>query len=164
MSKRNTTELAYLRSAVQNASAVGLVVILYDLLISDLERAIAAMATGEIEKRTTEIKHAFLVLQQLEGSLQMEAGGEAAKNLSNFYAALRCKILEAQIKVSPEILKRQIELILSVRKAWQEVDPSGPSVPTSVSQAPAHSDGHKPRAAAAAAGAGTETRGTNWTA
>lgn len=157
--KKNPTELAYLRSAVQSASGVGLVIILYDLLIADLERAIAAMAQGEIEKRSAEIKHAFLVLQQLEGSLQMEEGGEAAKNLANFYSALRCKILEAQIKVSPEMLRRQIELILSVRAAWQQVDPSSPQVARSKSL----ETGEEIHRASAAA-AGGDGGGTTWTA
>lgn len=157
MTKKNTTELAYLRNAVQSASAVGVVIILYDLLIADLERAIIAMGQGQIEERTAEIKHAFLILQQLDGSLQIETGGEAAKNLSNFYSALRSKILEAQIKVSPEILKRQIELVLSVRKAWQQVDPANSDVASTPPESAS-----KPRAAAAAAGA--ESGNSTWTA
>jgi flagellar secretion chaperone FliS len=112
----------YLRAAAQSATAVGLVIILYDLLIHDLEQAIAAFADRDIERRSAEIKHSLLVLQQLEGSLDRENGGEAAKHFSAFYSALRCKIFEAQLKGSPEILKQQIELVLDVRQAWQQVD------------------------------------------
>jgi flagellar secretion chaperone FliS len=157
--KKNQAQLTYLRAAVRNATSVGLVVILYDLLVGDLERAVAAIAKGDIEKRSAELRHAFLVLQQLEGSLQKETGGEAAQNLANFYSALRCKILEAQIKVNPETLKRQIELILSVRKAWEQVDPA--TAPASMS---APNEAQRPKAAAAAAGAGAETTTANWTA
>lgn len=123
---RTPTERAYLTAAVQNASAAGLVMILFDLLINDLKNAIAAMESGDIEKRTAELKHGFLVLQQLQDSVDMENGGDAASNFSNFYSAIRCKMMEAQLQKSPEILRRQIELLLDVRQAWQQVSTPSP--------------------------------------
>jgi flagellar secretion chaperone FliS len=119
---RTETEKTYLCSKVQNTSSAGLVIILFDLLIADLERAIAAIAEGNIEKRSTELKHAFLLLQQLEDSLDRENGGQAAQTFSAFYSAARAKLLEAHIKVSPEMVRRQIDLLLQVRQAWQQVD------------------------------------------
>lgn len=119
---RHNTELTYLRAAVQDASPVGLVIVLYDLLIGDLKRAIAAMANKDVEERSKELKHAFLVLQQLDGSLEMETGGEAAINLSRFYGALRANIMDAHVTVKPEILTRQIQLLLEVREAWEQAD------------------------------------------
>jgi len=119
---RSASERNYLNAAVQNASQVGLVIIVMDLLVADLRRVIEAMSRGEIEKRTAELNHAFLALQQLEGSLDLEHGGEAAKNFSRFYSAVRAKLLEAHIKVDPELFQRQIDLILDVRAAWEQVD------------------------------------------
>jgi flagellar secretion chaperone FliS len=134
--KRTETEVTYLRAAVQNASPAGLVIILFDMLIGDLERVIAAIAARDVEKRSAELKHAFLVLQQLQGSLDMENGGEAAKNFSRFYASIRSKLLEAHLKISREIVRRQIELLLDVRQAWQQSDRAGiASAPTISSQA-----------------------------
>jgi len=119
---RTQTELTYLRAAVQNASPAGLVIILFDLLINDLRRVIEAMQKGDIEKRSTELKHAFLLLQQLEGSLDIENGGDAAIHFSRFYSAVRSKLMEAHVKVSPEIVNRQIDLLFDVRQAWQQID------------------------------------------
>lgn len=154
---RTKAELTYLRSVAQNASQVGLVILLLDLLTSDLQRAIAALQMGEIEKRAAEIKHAFLVLQQLEGSLNREDGGEAARHFSSFYSFVRSKILEAHIKMNPEILKQQIELILRVRQAWQQVDTPSPGA--SSAQTGSSANGQHTKAAAASAGATA-----NWTA
>jgi flagellar protein FliS len=153
--KKSQTELTYMRTAAQNASPAGLVVILYDLLVHDLEQAITAFAERNIETRTKEIKHAFLVLQQLEGSLDMEQGGESAQHLSRFYSALRRNILQAQIKADPGILRKQIDLVLDVRQAWQQIDKPNLASATG----PVASD----RAAAAAAGSG-EAGPSNWTA
>jgi flagellar protein FliS len=165
--KKSQTELTYLRAAAQNATPAGLVIILYDLLVHDLEQAIAAFADRDVEKRTAEIKHSFLVLQQLEGSLDKENGAEAAKHLASFYAALRSKILEAHIKASPEILRQQINLVLDVRQAWQQVDKPNlgagdvSAVNTRTPGSTATAEKQKSMAAAAAAG---ETSSMNWTA
>ena len=119
---RNQTELTYLRASVQNASAVGLVIVLYDLLISDLRGAIEAIGKRDIEERSRHVKHAFLVIEQLEQSLDMENGGDAARNLSRFYAAVRANVMKAHSATSSEILTRQIELVFQVRSAWVQVD------------------------------------------
>jgi flagellar secretion chaperone FliS len=118
------TDLSYRRASVENASAVGLVIILYDLLIHDLGQAMEAIAKKDVEARSKAIKHAFLVLQQLEGSLERENGGEAADNLSKFYAVMRARIFEAHTKVVSEILEEQVRLLLDVRQAWEKVDPA----------------------------------------
>jgi flagellar protein FliS len=161
--KKTQTELAYLRAAAQSATATGLVILLYDLLISDLERAAAAIADGDIEKRSAEIRHAFLILQQLEGSLDKENGGQAAIHFSRFYSVLRCRILEAQIKASREILQEQIRLIFEVRKAWQQVDT--PTQPHSLADRGLATSraGMEQARAAAASGNGNGVR-SNWTA
>jgi len=159
--KKSQTELTYLRAAAQSATPAGLVIILYDLLVHDLEQAIAAFADGDIERRTAEIKHSFIVLQQLEGSLDRENGAEAAKHLSAFYSVLRCKILEAQMKASPEILRQQIDLVLDVRQAWQQVDK--PNLGSSTAAEPVASSQGTGQSMAAAAGAG-EVASMNWTA
>ncbi|MFZ0284221.1 MAG: flagellar export chaperone FliS [Terriglobales bacterium] len=143
--KRSPTERAYMTAALENASAAGLVIILFDLLVTDLKNAIAAMESRDIEKRTAELKHGFLVLQQLQGFVDMENGGDAAKHFSAFYSVIRCKMLEAQWKKSPEILQRQIELLLDVRQAWQQVStpvvsPSQQSASASVSPAKTDQD------------------------
>ena len=125
---RTQTERTYLATAVQNASPAGLVVILFDLLIADLNGAIAAIECNAVEELADKVKHAFLVLQQLDGSLDMERGGQAAKHFSSFYSAIRCKVLEGQIKRSSDTLRRQIELLFEVRQAWQHVDQSNVGV------------------------------------
>jgi flagellar secretion chaperone FliS len=122
--RRNPTELSYRRAAVQNASHIGLVIILYDMLIEDLHFAIAAIQQGDIEKRASELKHGFMVLQQLEGSLDMENGGDAARNLSRFYSVIRANLLEAHFKSSAPMLQRQIELLQDVRQAWEQANAS----------------------------------------
>jgi flagellar protein FliS len=120
------TESSYRRALVENASSVGLVIILYDLLIKDLKEAIAAIERRDTEARSAAIKHSFVVLQQLEGSLDHENGGEAARHFAGFYSYVRGRIFAAHFKISVEILAEQIGRLLELRQAWQQVDPANP--------------------------------------
>ena len=154
--KRDQTELSYLRAAVQNASPVGLVIILFDQLINDLKGAIEAIEKRDVEQRSAQLKHGYLVLQQLQESLDMEKGGTAAQHFAAFYSAVRAKMLEAHIQVRPEILRRQIDLLIDVRQAWQQIENQGllpPPANTAVTPNPP-----------VRPGAIQEERTTDWTA
>jgi flagellar secretion chaperone FliS len=118
----NRNQLAYQEAAVRNANAIDLVIMLYDILARDLHGAIEAMESGNIEVRTARLKHGFLALQQLEGSLQMDEGGELAVDMSRFYAMLRNQMLKAQVEKDPGVLRELIQLLFSVREAWVEVN------------------------------------------
>lgn len=114
----------YLRAAVAGASPVGLVVLLYERLITDLTRAVAAMEKRDMEARTAEINHAFLILAQLEGSLDSSQAPEAARTQALFYSVARAKILEAHLKSSRQMLEEQIVLLHDVQAAWEQADPA----------------------------------------
>jgi flagellar protein FliS len=127
--RRNETELSYRRSAIEGASPIGLVIALYDTLSGDLRRAASAIRNHDIEARCKDLNHAALVLGQLEDWIDQKNGGELAQNLSNFYAYIRAKMLEASLNQSAQLLEAQIDLISQVRSAWQQRDMSSLQAP-----------------------------------
>lgn len=114
--------LAYREAASMGASPVGMVVLLYDRLLHDIHDAIGAMKTGDLEVRSTAVNHALLILQQLQGRLDFISGGAAARQLDTFYSHIRAKLLEAQIRQSPEMMLAQVQAIAQVRESWTEVE------------------------------------------
>jgi flagellar secretion chaperone FliS len=132
----NRTQVAYQEAAVRNANPIELVIMLYDILARDLHGAIEAMEAGSIEARTTKLKHGFLALQQLEGSLPIEEGGDLAAGMSRFYSMLRAQMMKAQVQQDPAILRELIQLLFSVREAWVELN-SRQAVTQEVATAPA---------------------------
>jgi flagellar protein FliS len=118
----NRTQVAYQETAVRNANAIELVIMLYDILARDLHGAIDAMEAGNIEARSVKIKHGFLALQQLEGSLPIDQGGDLAADMSRFYSMLRAHMMKAQVQQDPAILRELIQLLFSVREAWVELN------------------------------------------
>lgn len=123
-----TASLEYRRAATQHASVVGLVIALHDTLVGDIRRAAEALERNDIQARCDQLIHGFKILQQLESMLDMENGGQAALNIQRFYAHVRGQLLLAQFKLSSAILYKQIEIVLDVRSAWQQVDSAAAQV------------------------------------
>jgi flagellin-specific chaperone FliS len=78
------------------------------------------MQKSEIENRSAQIAHALIVLQQLQGTLDFERGGSAARQFEQFYNLVRAKLLEAQIRGSSELMRQQIRCMSEVRDSWQQ--------------------------------------------
>ncbi len=135
----NDANVAYRQTEALTADPVGLVVILYDLLLKDLREAVLALAASDVERRASAIRHSLLVLQQLQGTLDMEHGGPVATNLEQFYNFTRAKLLEGQIKASSEIFEQQITFVVSIREAWQQrrSEQLAISVPSGKEESPA---------------------------
>jgi flagellar secretion chaperone FliS len=115
---------AYRESAARSATPVALVVMLYDQLVQDLQHAREAIEQGNIEERTRQLDHAFVVVAHLQDKLDLAQGGEVARKLGRFYNMLRTNLLTAQIQVSSELLGQQIAYLISLREAWVEVEKS----------------------------------------
>lgn len=120
----NDIQLSYRNSAIEGASPIGLVVVLYDRLVVDIRCAAAAIRANDIERRCRELNHASWILGQLEDWIDKTNGGELAGNLSNFYAHVRGKLTEAAVTKSATVLDELIELISQLRSAWQQRDSS----------------------------------------
>jgi flagellar protein FliS len=135
------TELAYRKTALGGAGGLGLMIALYDTLAGDLRRAAEAERRNDIEKRCKEVNHALLVIAHLDDAINRGSGGELAQQLRAFYSALRCKMIEAQARRSPEMLEENMARILEIRAAWQKTETGDATSPAHVPgwvQAPAY--------------------------
>lgn len=100
---------------------------LYDGAIVALERAVIAIEAHDIPKKCDHLKRAMAIIVQLEGTLNMELGGEVAQTLKSFYMYARAQATKANIENSPGILRSLIEKFSTVRDAWDQIaHPSPP--------------------------------------
>lgn len=113
--------LSYREAAARGATPVQLVLFLYEQALADMRRALVALQRGNVEARTREINHAIVVIGHLHATLDMDRGGEVAKNLARFYGTLRQGLVDAQCRQSAELLQQQISYLELVREAWLEV-------------------------------------------
>jgi flagellar protein FliS len=142
---KNTLEakLAYRENSVRGATPIELVVILFEAALDDMRRAASCTEPSEIEERAVTIRHAMLILQQLQGTLDFEKGGLVARQFEQFYNLIRAKLLEAQLRNSPELMQQPIRFMSEVRDCWvhakKQIEPA-PARPPAPVLPPANTD------------------------
>ena len=125
------TAFAYQQSTAIAASSVGQVVALYDRILRDFRGAIAAIGAGRIEERVDSLNHAQTIIGELQGVLDFERGGEAARHLNNFYTVTRGMAIEAGVKSSVEMLQELVAMFARLRAAWAQAEQTvAPTEPT----------------------------------
>ncbi|SDF34881.1 flagellar export chaperone FliS [Terriglobus roseus] len=108
----------YQEQALSGATGVELIVALYDGWIRFLYRAAAACDADDVIERRYAVKRALDILMYLEARLRPDIGGEPAKALSDFYAAMFTMTLEASHSGSSEEMQKVIACVRNVKEAW----------------------------------------------
>lgn len=111
----------YRQHALEGASAVDLVVALYDGIIRFLSTAAAAAERGDVTGRRVAVKRALDIILHLQARLRMDVGGSPAQALSEFYASIFAQILKASQSASKEKFEHAIACVQNVRDAWKQV-------------------------------------------
>jgi flagellar protein FliS len=123
---------SYQEHALEGASAVELVVALYDGILRFLHSAIEAVERGDQAGRRVAVKRALDIIIHLQARLRMDVGGRPAQVLSEFYASVFAQILQASQSASKTKFEHAIDCVRNVRDAWRQVarDPEANPVPS----------------------------------
>jgi flagellar protein FliS len=129
---------SYQNHALESASAVDLVVALYDGILRFLYAASAAVERGDAVGRRNAVKRALDIIIHLQARLRMDVGGRPAQVLSEFYASIFSEILQASQSASRQKFDHAIDCVRNVRDAWRQVakDPEVNPAPLQVSSMP----------------------------
>ena len=129
---------SYRDHMLDGASAVDLVVALYDGIIRFLSAAISAVERGDTEGRRVAVKRALDIIIHLQARLRMDIGGRPAESLAEFYAAIFAQILQASQSASKSRFEHAIACVRTVRSAWRQVAADPDAVPnlSRISSAP----------------------------
>ncbi len=117
---------AYRANSVLTASPGQLVLLLFDGALNAL--AIARTACDDIaaDPRRVEVVHTQLVkaqkiIAELQGTLNLEAGGEFARTMHGLYDYYDRRLVEANIKKQSAPIAEVERLMAEVRNAWSEM-------------------------------------------
>ena len=111
----------YQGRALEGASAVELVVALYDGIIRFLYAACEAVDRRDEDARRAAVKRALDIILHLQARLRMDIGGSPASALSEFYASMFAQIIQGSQSASRAKLEHAIVCVRNVRDAWREV-------------------------------------------
>lgn len=111
-----------LETRVEAASPEQLIVMLYEGAIGAMYATKAAFTDGNLAARGAALSKAIAIIDEgLRGSLNLEAGGEIAQNLSNLYEYISNRLLYANLKAHEPSVDEALKLMTDLRQAWEAV-------------------------------------------
>jgi flagellar protein FliS len=110
----------YLADAVATASPAQRIVLLYDRLWLDIQRAQAAQDCGEVSARD-HLQHAQQIVAELLGSLDVTAWSGAA-DLASLYSYLLRELIGEVIEPLPGRLAAATRIVSDLRLSWQQAE------------------------------------------
>jgi flagellar secretion chaperone FliS len=106
---------------ILSASPLDLVCALYRGAIQSVGAARTALASKDIKTRSAAVTKACAILQELTMSLDMNAGGQIARSLSELYIYMHQRLCDANIEQSDAPLAEVEKLLETLCEAWEEI-------------------------------------------
>jgi flagellar protein FliS len=113
---------AYRKTTVDTSDNVRLVSLLFDGAVNFLK-----VARGKMEKQDTAGKGIYIgkvtaIVGELTSSLNMEEGGEVARNLRRLYDFVLDRLLKANLKNDMVALGEAEKVLDMLRQGWKEME------------------------------------------
>ncbi|MCH2283647.1 MAG: flagellar export chaperone FliS [SAR324 cluster bacterium] len=121
MSTYSNYQNAYKKASVNTLDQNKLIIMLYDGAIKNANFAVEYMKSGEIEKVHDSLIKTKNIVTELLATLNMEQGGEIAKNLKSLYSYMFSLLIEANMEKKSEPVLNVIDLLKELRGAWVQI-------------------------------------------
>ncbi len=109
---------AYQGNQVEGAGPLGLVLLTYEALYKSLARAHMAIEAGDLAAEADHTSRSMEAIIELSSSLNMEEGGEIAKDLSSLYLYMMNRLTEGLCSCSTEHVDEVMRLTQELREGW----------------------------------------------
>ena len=121
MSTYSNYQNAYKKASVNTLDQNKLIIMLYDGAIKNANFAVQYLESGEIEKVHDSLIKTKNIVTELLATLNMEQGGEIAKNLKSLYSYMFSQLIEANMEKKTEPVLTVIDLLKELRGAWVQI-------------------------------------------
>ena len=111
----------YLKIQVETASPVEHVIMLYDKILLLLKEAEEAIKRGDVKAKVEAFSKADKILRVLNSSLDMEKGGEIAKNLREIYNFAIDALVIANSRNDLKLLSDVTEILSTLKEGWEGI-------------------------------------------
>ncbi len=112
---------AYQKNKYETASPHRLVLMMYEAALTQLDRAERAVEQRNIVERNQTLQKAQDILYELISSLNMQQGGEIAKNLRQLYLYMIERLAQANIHNDAAAIREVRELLQPIKSAWEQI-------------------------------------------
>lgn len=113
---------AYRKATVDTSDNVKLVSLLFDGAVNFLKVARGKMEQRDIAGKGIYIGKVTAIVGELSSSLNMEEGGEIARNLRRLYDFVLGRLLKANLKNDIAALNEAERVLEMLRQGWKEME------------------------------------------
>jgi flagellar protein FliS len=110
---------AYVGQMVSTASPSRLLVMLYDRLVLDIQRAAEAQQAGDFATASQNLLHAQEIVLELSSSLRHDVW-DGAVQLASIYAFLHTELVRANVERNVEVTESCLGIVTPLADAWRE--------------------------------------------
>ena len=122
MSNYSNYQNAYKKASVNTLDQTKLIIMLYDGAIKNANFAVEHMKSGQIEKVHECLIKTKNIVTELMATLNMDRGGDIAKNLQSLYSYMFSQLIEANMNKKTEPVVIVIDLLKELRAAWTQIN------------------------------------------
>lgn len=122
MSNYGNYQNAYKKASVNTLDQTKLIIMLYDGAIKNASFAVEHMKSGQIEKVHECLIKTKNIVTELMATLNMDRGGDIAKNLQSLYSYMFSQLIEANMNKKTEPVVIVIDLLKELRAAWTQIN------------------------------------------
>lgn len=116
---------SYRQVSAQTASPGQLVLMLYDGAIRFLEKALSGFELDDPAEFNQTINNNLIraqnIINELNNTLNVEQGGTLAHTLRRLYTYMDDRLMESNMRKSPDGIRDTIRRLTILRDAWQEM-------------------------------------------
>ena len=109
---------SYREMELLSASPERLVVIVFEQLVVNLERARIAMERNDIELRVTALRRARSLLSELLATLDFEKGGSLATQLADLYQFMLYELVDIGQRGDLRVMRKLVSIACNLRDGF----------------------------------------------
>jgi flagellar protein FliS len=112
----------YRKNAVNGASPLQLIIMLYDAALRFMEAGKQATKKRDLEAQNIQLQKAQKVVLELMACLDMDQGGDIAKNLLALYTYVVNELVRANMEDDYDAVDRCIKVMSDLRDSWNQLE------------------------------------------
>lgn len=113
-----TQSSSYREMEIQAASPHKLVVIVFEQLVINLERARIAMERNDVELRVTSLRRARDIVTELLGTLDFDQGGPLAAQLADLYQYMLYELVDIGMRGDVYVMRKLVNIATLLRDGF----------------------------------------------
>ena len=117
----NQSYRAYYQTNVQTSDQLTLIIMLYDGMVRFLRKAESRAEANDIEGTHNYLMRSKDIVNELLSTLRVENTGEIGQNLRELYLYMFRRIVEANLRKDPEVIRELIKVAETLRQGWNQL-------------------------------------------